>query len=71
MVIKNTFGEFLSEKMEMSDTQFDGMIEVSKKFYIDDSGFEMWMEDGFIIIPPDIKKNSILIINIVGYDKET
>lgn len=70
MVVKNDLGEFKSEKMEVTSEQYLGIVEVSKKFYAEESGFEMWIDDGFLVIPPEINKRSILIINILEYDKE-
>jgi len=70
MVLKNELGEFESEKMIVDSTQYKGMVEVSKKFYLSETGFEMWMESGFMVVPPEITKKSILLINILEYDEE-
>jgi hypothetical protein len=70
MVIKNELGEFHSEKMNITSDQYLEMVDISKKFYVDENGFEMWLEDGFMVIPPIITQKSILLINIIEYDKE-
>ena len=71
MVMKNELGDFFGEKMTVTSDQYLGMVEVSKKFYLEENGFEMWMEDGFVVIPPEITRKSILLINIVEYDKDS
>lgn len=70
MVVLNKLGEFYSEQLTVTETQYSEMIEMSKKFFIQDNGFEMWTESGFIIIPPEITKKSILSINVIEYDPE-
>ena len=70
MSIKNDMGDFFSEKMEVSKEQYLELIDISKKFYSDDNGFEMWVDDGFMVFPPDIVKKSILCINVLEYDEE-
>jgi len=70
MVLKNDLGEFVSEKMTVDSTQYKGMVEISKKFYLSENGFEMWMENGFMVVPPEISRRSILLINILEYDEE-
>lgn len=55
---------FNGEILEVTESQYKNIIEMSKNFY--ESGFEMTTEDGgFVIIPPDIVKKSILKINII------
>jgi hypothetical protein len=58
--IKNKFGEFTSKSMDISDEDYINIIELSKDFY--HSGYEMETEVGFVVIPPDLIKESILII---------
>lgn len=70
MTVKNDLGEFRSEQMTVTSEQYLGMIEISKNFYSQENGFEMWIDDGFMVISPEIIKKSILSINIVEYDKE-
>jgi len=63
LVVKNKFGEFLGNKNIISKDQHDALIKMSKTFY-NSGGFELTCEDNsFVIFPPDIVKESILIIN--------
>jgi hypothetical protein len=60
--LKNELGEFKSEVMEVNEKQYKDLIQISKGFY---SGpFEMYLDDGFMVVPPDILKKSILIIEV-------
>ena len=68
IVIKNSLGEFMGEIMDISEEKYLGLIEVSKKFYMEDSGFEMWTDDGFLVLPPALKYQSILEIKIISHD---
>lgn len=70
MFMKNELGEFHSERMNVTSKQYLEMIEFSKKFYTAENGFEMWLENGFLVVPPEITKKSILIINIIEYDED-
>lgn len=62
--IKNELGEYFSDKMEVTEEQYKNIIEMSKTFY--NSGYDMYLENGFIVVPPDMVKKSILIIEIVN-----
>ncbi len=70
MLLQNELGTFTSEKMEISKEQYLELIEISKKFYTEDTGFEMWIDDGFVIVPPEITRKSILTISIIQYDDD-
>lgn len=70
MNLKNYLGSFDSEKMPATSEEYNKLIEISKNFYIEDNGFEMWIDNGFMIFPPEVLKNSILSINIIEYDKD-
>jgi len=70
MILKSELGEFSSEKMEVSYEQYLDMIELSKGYYRDENGLEMWLENGFMVATPNLIQRSILIINIVEYDEE-
>lgn len=62
--LKNEFGEFRGDIMDLTEDQHRKIIELSKTFY--ETGFEMDSEDGgFIIFPPEIVKRSILKVNIL------
>ena len=61
--IINEFGVFEGEVMNLTKEQYITIKEMSKNFY--ETGFEMSTEDnGFIIIPPEIVRKSILKIKI-------
>lgn len=63
LVLINKFGEFKGKPAEIDEARLDSLIEMSKTFY-DSGGFELTGEDDrYIIFPPDIVKESILIIN--------
>lgn len=64
MILKNELGEFHSEKMNVTEGQYTDMVEISKSFYTQE-GFDMWLEDGFMVVPPDIVKKSILLLKII------
>ena len=50
--------------MEVTDEQFTQIKKLSKDFYT--NGFEMTTESGgFMIIPPEIIKKSLLAIEII------
>ena len=62
ILIKNKFGEFKSKNIEIDNEDYEKIIELSRSFHI--SGYEMDTDDGFVVIPPEIIKESILIIKI-------
>jgi hypothetical protein len=67
MKMVNLLGEWESKYLTVTQEQYDGLIEVSKNFYVE-GGFEMPLEDGVVIIPPDITRQSILTIKIIEED---
>ncbi len=62
----NDLGEFVSDEMTVNQEQYDNLKEVSKTFY--NGGYEMYLPNGFLVVPPDIVRKSILIIEIVEID---
>lgn len=60
VIVKTSFGDFQSLPIEISDDSYEHVTELGKKFHI--SGYEMETKEGFVVIPPEIIKNSILII---------
>lgn len=60
ILIKNKFGEFRSKGIIIDEEDYDQILEFSKNFYL--TGYEMETENGFIVIPPDVIKDSILLI---------
>jgi hypothetical protein len=62
--IINEYGVFDGEILLVNAVQYSNIVDMSKSFH--ESGFEMTTEDGgFIIIPPELVKKSILKINIL------
>lgn len=62
--ITNDFGTFKGESMEVTEEQYIQIKKLSKDYYT--NGFEMTTESGgFMIIPPDIIKKSLLTIEII------
>lgn len=62
LILKTEFGDYKGEKISVTQEQFDNIKELSKTFY--NGGFEMALEDGsFVVVPPEVVKNSILIIS--------
>ena len=64
----NDLGSFDSDVMEITEAQYLGLIEVSKNFYTE-GGYEMYLESGFMVVPPDVVKKSILIIEVIETDQ--
>ena len=62
IVIVNKFGKFKSRPIDVNEEEYEKIIELSRAFYI--SGYEMDTVNGFIVIPPDVIKESILLIEI-------
>lgn len=61
------FGEFKGEIMDILVEQYRNIVELSKTYY--ETGFEMNLESGgFVILPPEIVKKSVLQINIIKED---
>ena len=65
MKIVNFLGTFESEIMKVTEKQYSEIVEISKSFWITDTSFSMWKDNGFIIFPPEIASKSILIIEII------
>lgn len=67
IVIKliNQFGEFVSEEMSVTVEEFKNLKEFAKNFYAG-GGYEMYLPTGFLVVPPDIVKQSILILDIIS-----
>lgn len=62
--ITTQYGVLIGEQMEVNDEQLEIIQSKSKEFY--KSGFEMYTEDGLVIVPPEVTKMSILKIKIEG-----
>lgn len=63
LILKNELGEFESNLMECTQDQYNTMLDMSKNFY--STGFEMYLEDGFMVVAPEMVRKSILIIKIL------
>ena len=64
MKLINDLGEFESEVMSVTEEQYSKLIEMSSTFY-NNGGYEMYLPSGFLVVPPEIVKKSILIIQKV------
>ena len=62
--LKNEFGEFVSEELDVSLSQYQTILEMSKSFY--EGGYEMHLPSGFMVVPPEVVKKSILIIEVIS-----
>jgi len=62
MKIVNFLGTYQSEMMEVTEEQFSELVEMSKVFWVTDTSFSMWTDNGAVIFPPEIVSKSILII---------
>ena len=63
MKLISDLGEFESESMSVTDEQYVKLTEMSSTFY-NNGGYEMHIPNGFLVVPPEIVKKSILIIQI-------
>jgi len=63
LVLINKFGEFKGKSAHISEETLESLIKMSKTFYTS-GGFELTCEDeSYVIFPPNIVEESILIIN--------
>jgi hypothetical protein len=64
LVLITEYGTFFGEIFEVSEDQYDNIVNFSKNYY--ETGFEMNLEDGgFAIFSPEMIKKSILKIDKV------
>jgi hypothetical protein len=60
--IKTEYGQLDGEILEVDQERYEKIKEVSTGFFL--TGFEMNLVDGsFVVIPPEIVRKSILLIN--------
>jgi hypothetical protein len=64
--LKSELGEFTSEEMMVTEEQYKNLVEMARQFY--NGGYDMWLPNGFLVVPPDVVKRSILIIEIINDD---
>jgi hypothetical protein len=73
-LLRNMQQFILEDHMEMivseSEQEYEEIILLSKTFYTS-GGYEIQTEQGFIVIPPEIVKKSILCLSIIDYDNTT
>lgn len=63
LILINKFGEFRGKPADIDEETLEGLIKISKTFYMS-GGFELTCEDDkYAVFSPDIVKESILIIN--------
>lgn len=64
LVLTCDLGIFKGEVLQVSEEQYANIVDLSKNFY--ETGFEMNTESGgFVIIPHEVVRKSILEINII------
>ena len=68
--IKNNFGDYESVPIHITDEEYPELLEMAKNFY-KTGGYEMVTKEGFVVIPPDIVKQSILLIQIFKDDDDS
>lgn len=66
LTIKNEFGIFKSQILDVNEEQYQKMLEISKDFYKDSFSIELENNDGQLYLPPDVVKKSILFVRIVA-----
>lgn len=64
ILIKTEFGEYKSQNLNIEETEYENLVEVSKGYY--KNGFDLSTDTGHVIIPPDIIKRSVMIIEIIN-----
>jgi hypothetical protein len=63
LVLINKFGEFKGKPANIDEESLENLVKMSKTFYVS-GGFELTCEDeSYVIFPPKIVEESILIIN--------
>ncbi len=66
LVVRNRYGEFVGEPATVDKLQYDELLKMSKNFYAA-GGFELTCnDDSYVIFPPDIVAESVLIIKIIS-----
>jgi hypothetical protein len=63
LVIINELGVFEGKKSMVTEEVYNNIINISKRFYSGNAGFDLTCDDSFIVFPPDIVQKSILRIN--------
>ena len=63
IILKNKWFEYESSELDVVEEDYELIIEKSKNFF--ETSFEMWIDERFIVFPPEITKESILEIKIM------
>ena len=66
--IINSLGTFESETMNVTEEQYSELVEMSKAFWLTDTSFSLWTDNGAVIFPPEVASKSILVIQILEND---
>lgn len=65
--IKTKFGQFDGEVIDVDQERLEKIKGAATSFFL--NGFEMTLIDGsFVVIPPEIVRSSILLINKIQND---
>lgn len=60
LVLTNKFGEFKGRKAEITEENYQKLVEMVRAFYVS-GGFELTLENNtFVVFPPEVVKESIL-----------
>ena len=70
MELKTALATIRSSDLKVSAEELDNIIALSKGYHQEGAVFEMWTDTGFVVVPPEVTKNSILTINIKTDDNE-
>jgi len=63
-VIHN-LGTFESQVMNITQEEYDGLLELSACFWMTETSFNLQTESGVVVFPPKIDSESILVIEIL------
>ena len=64
VILKNKWFDYESSEIEVSEENYEIILEKAKNFY--ETSFEMWLDDRFIVFPPDLTRESILEIKKIS-----
>jgi len=70
MVLTTPLSVVTSSDLMVSDEELGKIIQLSKNFHQDGMPFEVWTDAGYVVVPPDVTRASILTINIKTEDNE-
>lgn len=70
MSLKSQLAEVTSSRMMVTEGELETLLNLSKGFFAEEAGFEVWTDDGFTVVPPEVTKQSILSIRITRPDQD-